>query len=171
MVQDARTTALFRFMASQAGNRHPDRERWPWRSSAVSGSCWSLLRIGLYLPGAFACLSPRFYPHWFGPAGPLLDGVPRFGGALLSLRRSRWTKTRNAVCPMRRLCFHFDASQCPLSSHHAIDSPSSTFRLPLNACVMLPQHIPYAAATAFETQKISLGEYFFYLEMSHLYPI
>ena len=68
------------FMASQAGNRHPDRERWPWRSCAVSGSCWSLLRIGLYLPGAVACLSPRFYPHSAGPAGPLLDGVPRFGG-------------------------------------------------------------------------------------------
>src|ERR1700693_2950646 len=35
------------------------------------------------------CLSPRFYPHLFEPAGSLPDGVPRFGGALLSLRRSR----------------------------------------------------------------------------------
>lgn len=34
-------------------------------------------------------LSPRFYPHLSEPAGPLPDGVPRFGGALLSLRRSR----------------------------------------------------------------------------------
>ena len=35
------------------------------------------------------CLSPRFYPHLSEPAGSLPDGVPRFGGALLSLRRSR----------------------------------------------------------------------------------
>ena len=27
--------------------------------------------------------SPRFYPHLSGPASPLPDGVPRFGGALL----------------------------------------------------------------------------------------
>jgi hypothetical protein len=35
------------------------------------------------------CLSPRFYPHLSEPAGSLPDGVPRFGGALLSLRRSQ----------------------------------------------------------------------------------
>jgi hypothetical protein len=35
------------------------------------------------------CLSPRFYPHSVRPESRLLDGVPRFGGALLSLRRSR----------------------------------------------------------------------------------
>jgi hypothetical protein len=33
------------------------------------------------------CLSPRFYPQSLGPASPLLDGVPRLGGALLSLPR------------------------------------------------------------------------------------
>jgi len=63
----------------------------PRRSGAVSGSCWSLLRIGCSCL-AVVCLSPRFYPHCFGPAGPLLDGVPRLGGALLSRRRSRWTR-------------------------------------------------------------------------------
>ena len=61
----------------------------PLRSPAVSGSIWSSLRlVALCLARRF-CLSPRFYPHLSGPAGPLPDGVPRFGGALLSPRRSR----------------------------------------------------------------------------------
>ena len=34
------------------------------------------------------CLSPCFYSQLFGPAGPLPDGVPRIGGALLSPARS-----------------------------------------------------------------------------------
>jgi hypothetical protein len=42
-----------------------------------------------------------------------LDGVPRFGGALLSPRRSPWTKTQNAVSPIATVVLHLDASPCP----------------------------------------------------------
>src|SRR5258708_8616118 len=49
-------------------------------------------------------------------AGRMLDGVPRFGGALISLRRSRLgPKTRIAVCPIATVMLYLDASQCPLS--------------------------------------------------------
>lgn len=82
------------------------------RNCASSGSCGSPLRINI--PGwPSVCLSPRFYPHWFGPAGPLQDGVPRIGGVLLSQRRSHWTKTQNAVSPIATVVLHFGASQLP----------------------------------------------------------
>src|SRR6266850_1243182 len=71
----------------------------PCRSRAVSGSCWPLLRIDLFLAGTSACLSPRFYPHLTGPNGPLLDGVPRIGGALRSLRRSRGPRRGTQSAP------------------------------------------------------------------------
>jgi len=61
--------------------------------AAPFGILLAALPHRLFLPGTSVCLSPRFYPHWFGPADPLQDGVPRFGGALLSQRRSLWTKT------------------------------------------------------------------------------
>ena len=61
----------------------------PLRSPAVAGSFWSSLRLVALCLACRFCLSPRFYPHLSGPAGPLPDGVPRFGGALLSPRRSR----------------------------------------------------------------------------------
>ena len=59
------------------------------------------------------CLSPRFYPHSSGPAGPLLDGVPRFGGAAAILAAISRIKTQNAVCPMATVVLYVDASQCP----------------------------------------------------------
>src|SRR5260370_18411640 len=76
---------------------------------------------------AVVCLSPRFYPHCFGSADPLQDGVPRFGGALLSLRRARWTKTRNAISPLSTVGLHFTASQPPPFPPHI---PSYSFPLP-----------------------------------------
>jgi hypothetical protein len=61
----------------------------PLRRRAASGSCWLIFRIWLCLTGTVVCLSPRFYSHWVRSPGRLLDGVPRFGGALLSQPRSR----------------------------------------------------------------------------------
>ena len=122
---------------------NPGNGSGPRRSRAVSGSCWPPLRISLSLAGISACLSPRFYPHSAGPAGPLLDGVPRFGGALLSKRRSRSTKTRNAVCPVATVMLYFDASQCPFL--HLRDS--SQTRMPTLAR-------PYAATFAFVSASL-----------------
>ena len=99
---------------------------------------------GLYSPGIPACLSPRFYPQFARARSPLLDGVPRFGGALLSLRRSRWTKTQIAVCPLATVMLHFDASQCPpgsLGDLRGLDSAS-----PRNPVLLLP--FPAAAGGA-----------------------
>jgi hypothetical protein len=50
--------------------------------AAPFGILLAALPHRFFLPGTSACLSPRFYPHSFGSADPLLDGVPRFGGAL-----------------------------------------------------------------------------------------
>src|SRR5581483_5364212 len=87
----------------------------PRRSRAVSGSCWpSLLMVSTCLARPLAS-RPASIRTRFGPVGPLLDGVPRFGGALLSRRRSQWTKTPNAVCPIATVMLYFDASQCPPS--------------------------------------------------------
>jgi hypothetical protein len=94
---------------------NPGNGSGPRRSHAVSGSCGLPLLIGLNLPGTSACLSPRFYPHSTGPVSPLLDGVPRFGGALLSPLRPLWIKTQNAVGPIATVMLYFDASQCSFS--------------------------------------------------------
>src|SRR5260370_23671258 len=87
------------------------RSHAPFRDPVGRFSSW----VSACLACRF-CLSPRFYPHLIRPAGRLLDGVPRFGGALLSLRRSRLgPKTRIAVCPIATVMLYLDASQCPLS--------------------------------------------------------
>ena len=72
----------------------------PRGSRAVSGSCWSLRSASATVSLARrVCLSPRFYPHLSEPAGPLPDGVPRFGGALPSLRRSRMDQVAERSLP------------------------------------------------------------------------
>lgn len=95
-------------------------DRKPERRSNQDEAVPSRDPVGLFalsIPsGMSACLSPRFYPHSVGPTGPLLDGVPRFGGALLSLRRSQWTKTRNAVCPIATVMLYFNASRRSFSA-------------------------------------------------------
>jgi len=61
------------------------------RSRALSGSCWPSLRIRLCLAGTVGFASrPASIRTRSGRAGRLLDGVPRFGGALRSPRRSRF---------------------------------------------------------------------------------
>src|SRR5436853_3522476 len=78
-----------------------------WRSS-LSGSACSSLLMGLACLVHCLCLSPRFYSHWFGLAGPLLDGVPRLGGALLISRAiSVGPRARNAVSPISTVMLNF----------------------------------------------------------------
>jgi hypothetical protein len=70
--------------------------------------------------------------------GPLLDGVPRFGGALLSPWRPPWIKTQNAVCPVATVMLYFDASQCLLPPFRDFRDQ----RIPSNPLAIRP---PYAA--------------------------
>jgi hypothetical protein len=61
-----------------------------------------LVRCSSSAAGCLACrfcLSPRFYPHLSGLASPLPDGVPRFGGALLSLSRPQWAQESERSLP------------------------------------------------------------------------
>ena len=88
----------------------------PTLKTNISGSGWWSLMVGHSLPGTSFGLSPRFYSQLVGPASPLPDGVPRFGGALLSRQRSQWTKRQSAVSPIATVMLKPDASQCFPSS-------------------------------------------------------
>jgi hypothetical protein len=107
------------------------------RSRVLSGSCWPSLRIRLCLAGTVGFASrPASIRTRSGRAGRLLDGVPRFGGALLSLRRSQLDQGAQRSQP------HSDGYALPqcqfglLSPCHNVSSPST---LPaFDTCCLAP---------------------------------
>src|SRR5207237_3272682 len=94
-------------------DRKSGRGSGPRRIRAVSGS------YGHFSALASTCLAsplasrPASIRTLSSPLARVLDGVPRFGGALLSQRRSRWTKTQNAVCPIATVMLSLRCQSVP----------------------------------------------------------
>ena len=120
----------------------------PRPGRAVSGSCRPPGRFRLSLADSSVCLSPRFYPHLSGLSSPLLDGVPRFGGALQSWRRSRVDQDAKRSLPHSDGCASLRCQPVPSystprrSSSAARPSLSASLALPLCRCRLLTLTVP-----------------------------
>src|SRR5207237_3272681 len=99
------------------------------------GILWALLRIGLYLSGIAACLSPRFYPHSVEPAGPRARWGPSFWwGAAISAAISMDQDAERSLPHSDGYAFTSMPVSAPFPlSLHAIDSQSSNL-----ACLSCP---------------------------------